>query len=181
MTDRLDRKIRLRAMWCHLSGLAWIPGVALYILDRSHGWGTVWFWLVVLLVLPWLIPIISWRNSRRLHPFVDLAGRTTINAASSAFLAYWCLTIPVSFLLSRSLIFSNYDYPNPSNSSDLERSILLGLGIFGLILAVIIVMAHFCMSIYAAIRAYRGKIYCYPSFNFIKGVKQLSADLSKKL
>jgi uncharacterized protein len=170
MSSQLDFNIRLWAMWCHLSGLAWTPILTLPILSL----GIPWSWIVAL-VFPWLIPIIFWLTSRQLHPFVDLAGRTTVNAALSIFLIGLCLIPLQLFLLERGL-------KRIGSSSGLQGDIESMLMIIGFILTLIISITHFFMSIHAAIRAYQGEIYCYPiPINFIRGIDQLSADLSRHL
>ena len=167
MSNQLDSKIRLWAMLCHLSGLAWTP-LTLPVLSLGMPLSSI-----IILVFPWLIPIIFWLNFRQLHPFVDLAGRTTVNAALSVFLIGLCLIPLQLFLLARGLkrigINSEYD-------ATTENVLML----IAFTLTITISITHFCLSIYAAARAYQGEVYCYPSINFIKGVEQLSADLSKK-
>jgi uncharacterized protein len=171
MSGQLDFSIRLWAMWCHLSGLICIPALAIYVpmLNLGAVWSTI-----VLLSIPWLIPTIVWLTSRHLHPFVDLAGRTTINEVLSVFLVGLCLIPLQVFLLGKGL--SSIGTPDSSFQSKAESAVML----IAVTLTIIISITHFSLSIYAAVRAYRGEVYCYPmAIDFIKGVKQLCADLSK--
>jgi uncharacterized Tic20 family protein len=173
MSSQLDLNIRLWAMWCHLSGLICIPALVIFI--PTLGLGAIWS-TIVILVFPWLIPTIFWLASRQLHPFVDLAGRTTVNEVSSVFLAGLCLISLQMFLLERGLRRSGISSVS-SFQSNAEGLVML----IALVLTLVISITHFSLSVNAASRAYKGEVYCYPmAIDFIKGVKQLSADLSKK-
>lgn len=172
MSSQLDLNIRLWAMWCHLSGLICTPALVIFIPTLGLGVMSA----IVILVFPWLIPTILWLTSRQLHPFVDLAERTTVNEVLSVFLAALCLIPLQLFILARSLSRTGISYVS-SFQSNAENIVVL----IAFILTLIISITHFFMSINAAGHAYKGEVYSYPmAIDFIKEVKRLSADLTKK-
>lgn len=170
MSGQLDLKIRLLAMCCHLSGLICIPALAIYV--PMLGLGATGS-KIVALVLPWMIPTIFWLAARQSHPFVDLAGRTTVNEVLSVFLVGLCL-IPIQmFLLEKGL--KGIGVSSGSSLSNAESVVMF----VAFVLTIVISITHFCLSINAALHAYKGEVYSYPvTIDFIKGVKQLSTDLS---
>ena len=89
----LDRSVRLRAMWCHLSGMFWIilnlftlllvsidpllSGESSFVFRNIVS--TIVSTAYVFSAMPFIMPLGFWLFNRRMHPFVDLAGKATIN------------------------------------------------------------------------------------------------------
>ena len=169
----LDRKIRLRAMWCHLSGILWIliycviylvvfaiPKLWELNINSTFGqilmlilWG-----LSVFATFPFLIPLGFWLVNRNLHPFVDRAGKATINytiAICIQFISVFALTFFISFVTC-----------GIANNTNTVLTTFFALAAIGI---AAILIANIVTTIYAAIRASRGEVYHYPfSINLLK-------------
>jgi uncharacterized Tic20 family protein len=150
----LDRSICRRAMWCHLSGLTWLylqPLNPLLILNNSPSLqGELFkYWMFAVFLLPFFIPFLLWRINRRLHPFVDLAGKATVNFILTIFFQFIIL-ISLDFLISVMSCGVGYVFA----LSLFANVLMVGSGL--------ILLTHFVSTIYAAIRATRGEVYNYP-------------------
>jgi uncharacterized Tic20 family protein len=94
----LEKSVRIRAMWCHLSTLSWLVMVTIDLiinlnLSLKQPSATI-FWTLVLpcqLILAYVIPVTVWLFLRRTHPFVDLAGKSAINHLLT--ISVWSITI----------------------------------------------------------------------------------------
>jgi uncharacterized Tic20 family protein len=82
MLNPLPRRVRLYAALCHLAGLLWITG-AFVIIPLISLLG--FFSLITL-----LFPCLTWLCTRKLHDFVDRAGREAVNAQLSVLLYTGC-------------------------------------------------------------------------------------------
>ena len=170
---QIDRKIRLRAMWCHLSGIFWILlycliALVVFVIPRilitdtnliSQQIFMFVIWVIsVFATFPFLIPIGFWLFNRRLHPFVDRAGKATINytiAVCVQFISIFALTFFISFVTC-----------GIAKNVDIVLTTFLALAAIG---AAAILIANIVTTIYAAIRASRGEVYHYPlSINLFK-------------
>ena len=164
----LDLSIRLRAMWCHLSG---IVGILLQVLSFSSSYfsanssgsssdipnnitdalSAVLLIASSLSSLPFILPLIFWLFNRRMHPFVDRAGKDSINYTVGVFFQF------VIFLIL--MIFISLVVCGVSNN---ESTLLGTLFVLSAIGIAAIVLTQIAMSIYAAIRASKGEVYNYP-------------------
>lgn len=166
----LDRSIRLRAMWCHLSGLAWICLQALsfsisyfsFSFSSSviepetpnnirEALSAVVFTASFFSSFPFVIPLIFWLLNRKMHPFVDRAGKDTINYTFGVFCQFIIFAILAVFILLAVCGVIN------AGGNLISTVLLLStIGIAALLLT------HIATSIYAAIRASKGEVYNYP-------------------
>jgi uncharacterized Tic20 family protein len=167
MNNSLSQEIRYRAMWCHLSGLTWLfikpigllllYGFTLLHLGDSVFGNMLILWKVADLILPFLIPSAVWLFNRRLHPFVDLAGKATVN-----FLLTITVQIASLMLLGIFMILTTCGvFPK----SILNGNIYILLVTFAVIVVIpilLILLTHIATTIYAAFRAYKGEVYTYP-------------------
>ncbi len=164
----LDRSIRLRAMWCHLSGLTWILLQALSLSisylsfnfsgASGHTSNYIRDFLYSLILVasslssfPFIFPLIFWLLNRRMHPFVDRAGKETINYTVGVFFQFLIFLVLVMFI---SLVVCGV--------SNNEGTLLTTLAILSAIGIAAIVLTQIATSIYAAIRASKGEVYNYP-------------------
>jgi uncharacterized Tic20 family protein len=92
----LPIQARLLAALCHLCGLLWMPGVVIYLgiflgsmwgSDGNHG-GTIPAGYGGLVLLIFCLPVLFWLLTRRVHDFVDRAGKESVNAQFSVLLYY---------------------------------------------------------------------------------------------
>jgi uncharacterized protein len=169
----LPRKVRQYAMWCHLSGIFWIliycvtflivfavpqlwePNINSTFVQilMLIAWG-----LSIFATFPFLMPLGFWLVNRNLHPFVDRAGKATINytiAICIQFVSVFSLTFFISFVTCG--IYNN------------QNAVLTTFFALTTIGTAAILIANIVTTIYAAIRASRGEIYHYPfSINLLK-------------
>ena len=162
---QLDRSIRIRAMWCHLSGLGILVQIInfgiIYIMsilvsDNSNNNIRNLVYILIqisssLSSFPFVLPLIFWLLNRKMHPFVDRAGKDTINYTIGVFCQLIIFSIIVIFI---SLVVCG---KSPHDSTLLGTLLLLGtIGLAA------IFITNIATSIYAAIRASKGEVYNYP-------------------
>lgn len=162
----LDRKVRRRAMWCHLSGIFWIVLYCLvfFVLFVTSKLPTsttnlifeqgliILLWISSLFAtFPFLMPILFWLINRRLHPFVDQAGKATIKYTRAVFIQFislMSLTLFISFMTC--------GVTKSEEATITTFFLLAGIG------TAAIVITNITTTIRAAIHASRGEVYKYP-------------------
>jgi uncharacterized protein len=167
MNNSLSQEIRYRAMWCHLSGLTWLfikpigllllYGFTLLHLGDSVFGSMLILWNVADLILPFLIPIAVWRFNRRLHPFVDLAGKATVN-----FLFTITVQIVSLILLGTFMLLTTCGVFSKGVANGTINILLLTFAAIVIIPILLILLTHIATTIYAAFRARKGEVYTYP-------------------
>ena len=157
----LDRSVRLRAMWCHLSGMFWISSNCFTFLSTlnpifsgganngiySHIAGTL-ITANIIFGLPFMFPLVFWLLNRKMHPFVDRVGRTTINYTAGVTVQFIVL-----FLLTIFITLMTCGVSNNLNDATTAFSTVGTIG------AISIAIANIITSIFAAIYASQGWVY----------------------
>jgi uncharacterized protein len=168
MNNLLSQKIRYRAMWCHLSGLTWLLlkivspllfyAFSLLSSSSSSVAGNLFgLWVIANLLLPFIIPISFWRINRRLHPFVDLAGKATVNFFLTISLQIFGLMLLGAFMLG-----TTCGVLPKIVSNDTIGILLFTFAAIVVLPILLILIFHIAATIYAAFRAYKGEVYTYP-------------------
>lgn len=167
MNNSLSQEIRYRAMWCHLSGLTWlfikpIGFLFLYGFTLLHLRYPALdilsiIWRVAELILLFLIPSAVWLFNRRLHPFVDLAGKATIN-----FLLTITVQIASLMLLGIFIILTTCGVFSKGVANGTINILLVTFAVIVVIPILLILLTHIATTIYAAFRAHKGEVYTYP-------------------
>lgn len=141
MMNSLPRRVRVYAALCHLSGLIWLTGIFAAAVPL---WFQGWFFALTM-----LLPLLTWLFTRRIHDFVDRAGKEAVNAQLSMLLYGGCL-------LFIALIACGL-----SNSASMQVLLYGGL-------TVLVYLVPLTMTIYMAIatvaivQALRGNVFRYP-------------------
>jgi uncharacterized Tic20 family protein len=143
MMNSLPRQVRVCAALCHLSGLIWLlGGMVMTTVPPS-------FQLPILaLSLP--LPCITWLLTRRVHDFVDRAGREAVNAQLSMLL-YGCCAVFITALACGMNI--NMHTATPLGA-------VLAMILF--FVAPFVVMIYNMLAVVGAIQALRGNVLPYP-------------------
>jgi uncharacterized protein len=142
MTNSLPQRARICAALCHLAGLLWLAGIFIPFAPYwFHGW---------LLGLSILLPCITWLSTRKVHDFVDRAGREVVNGQLSVLLYTVCALFITALACGMSM--------------NMHTATPVGVGA-----AMILFFASpFCgmiytiISIVATIQALRGNVLRYP-------------------
>ena len=82
MRNSLPQEVRLYAALCHLAGFIWLVAAALLMF--------VFFSAGIFSLVLILIPGLTWLSTRKVHDFVDRAGREAVNAQLSVLLYTGC-------------------------------------------------------------------------------------------
>jgi uncharacterized Tic20 family protein len=168
----LRRSVKLRAMWCHLSALSWLVMATIdFAVNRelSRQQPPIWIdWRIVLpiqIALAYIIPLTVWLFSRRIHRFVDLAGKAAINYILT--ISIWSLAIGTLLFSLLVTICGSYFF-NPTRTS-LKELIEIFL-LFSLSPAIVFfALPHLVCGIIAAAKASRGQFFHYLfSFNILR-------------
>ncbi len=158
MNDPLPREIRRLAMFCHLSGLAWIP---LFMVMPVPGLGLV-------------VPVIVWQQNRDRHPFIMAAGKAAVNFQLSCLIYTTIAFLLMGFLwfTACGMTYSGYSGPNRTSTADSSEALANLLFQGGAIVALgllLFTLTQTIMIIFAAIKADRGQSYNYPwAIRFLK-------------
>jgi uncharacterized protein len=142
MLNSLPPRVRLYAALCHLSGLIWIMGsMMLFGLLSLYGF----FSLVTIVV-----PCLTWLCTRKLHDFVDRAGREAVNAQLSVLLYTACATFITAIACGM--------------QANLYTTSPLGIGAAMLLFFIVPfgAMVYEIVAIVAAVQAWRGNVLHYP-------------------
>jgi uncharacterized protein len=142
MLNSLPPRVRLYAAICHLSGLIWIMG-SMMIAGLLSLYG---FFSLVTIILPCL----TWLCTRKLHDFVDRAGREAVNAQLSVLLYTACATFITALACGM--------------QANLYTASPLGVGAAMLLFFIVPfgAMVYQIVAIVAAVQAWRGKVLRYP-------------------
>ena len=140
MLNSLPRKVRIYAALCHLSGLLWLllPVPLMYM---SFG---------IFSVVSAVIPCLTWLATRKLHDFVDRAGREAVNAQLSVLLYTGCAVFITALACGMKM--------------DLYTASPLGVGAAMLLFSIVPfgMMVYQIVAIVATVQALRGNVLRYP-------------------
>ncbi|MFK7030887.1 DUF4870 domain-containing protein [Flavobacterium oreochromis] len=120
----------------------------------------------------YIIPIIIWTTKKKESSFIDFHGKQIINFQLSVLL-YTIIMATIAIPCIVGSLLSNFTW-NEVETGDLILDIynLLGLGIFGIVCLVIIILLQiieFFYIVYGAIKADEGIYFKYPfTINFLK-------------
>lgn len=137
-----DQEALKWAMWCHLSGLVWI-------ILAPFG-----------LTIPFNLigPIILWLLKKDEHPFIDAAGKESINFQISLTL-YWIVALMILGVLGMlSLIISRVGADPDQRSGFLVG----GFGAWSMGVTILFAIFALSLAIAAAVKANKGEFYRYP-------------------
>jgi uncharacterized protein len=140
MRNSLPQNVRIYAALCHLAGLMWLllPVPLMYI---SFG---------IFSVVAGVIPCLTWLFTRRVHDFVDRAGREAVNAQLSVLLYTGC-----AVFLTALACGMNVNMYTASSFGVGAAMLLIFIVPFGM-------MVYQIVSIVAAVQALRGNVLRYP-------------------
>ena len=142
MLNSLPRRVRLYAALCHLAGFMWLVAAALLMF--------VFFSAGIFSLVLILIPGLTWRFTRKIHDFVDRAGREAVNAQLSVLLYTGCAVFITALACGMKM--------NMYSASS--------LGIGAAMMLIFIVpfgaMVYTIVSIVATVQALRGNVVRYP-------------------
>ena len=141
MMNLLPRKTRVCAALCHLSGLMWLTVIFAGMLPA---WHQGWFFIVSLFA-----PLLVWLFTRRIHDFVDRAGREAVNAQLSMLLYGGCLLFIALIACGMSA----------SSSMQMLLYPLLTILVY---LAPLMLTIYIAISTVGAVQALRGHVFHYP-------------------
>jgi uncharacterized Tic20 family protein len=147
-----NRTIRLRAMWCSLSGLTWI--ILGFISDDILRLQMPALYYPGAMLLTIFVTIGFWRMNRYLHPFVDLIGKVTVNLA----LTYISPLILMMFIGE----FVKYKYHITDATSAIAYILMVNF-------VIAIISIHLLVTINTSVAAINGEVYIYRwQINFFK-------------
>jgi uncharacterized protein len=157
--EPLSPKIRLRATFCHLCGLTFIPITIIiqYVLYKNTKIGLLSDILFIYgapvlgMILSTILVILSWMINKNFHPFVDSSGRQITNLM---------LSYSLYFIISSSLMAASCGVQTVSNSIGVGVIVMLS----GLVVApfgLIVLLMQVCLIILGSIFAWKGKVYQY--------------------
>lgn len=160
MNSGLSRQVRLSAMGCHLTVLAWIPIVLFAFAFKETFLQPIG--LSISVIVSPLSPFVSllvtftvWFSRRRLHPFVDRQGKESLNLQLSLL-----LFILIGLLTCTLIAMSICGIPQRTVAGpDLQWNWALFWTVFALAAILLVGCVYLCGSIaaiFAAIRAYNG-------------------------
>ena len=141
MLNSLPRKVRIYAALCHLSGLLWLllPVPLTYI------------YFGIFSVVTVVIPCLTWLATRKLHDFVDRAGREAVNAQLSVLLYTGCAVFITALACGMNMNLNTAASPLGTGVAML----LFFIVPFGMIIYQIV-------AIVATVQAFRGNVLRYP-------------------
>ena len=140
--NSLPQQVRLYAALCHLAGLLWLVAAALLML--------VFFSAGIFSLVLILIPGLTWLSTRKVHDFVDRAGREAVNAQLSVLLYTGCAVFITALACGMKM--------------DLYSASSLGVGAAMMLIFIVPfgAMVYEIVSIVAAVQALRGNVVRYP-------------------
>jgi uncharacterized Tic20 family protein len=142
MLNSLPRRVRIYAALCHLTGLIWLVATAL-LMSVFSSFG-------ILSPISILIPGLMWLSTRKVHDFVDRAGREAVNAQLSVLLYTSCAVFITALACGMKM---NMYTASPLGAG--AAMLLIFIVPFG-------TMVYQIVSIVAAVQALRGNILRYP-------------------
>jgi uncharacterized Tic20 family protein len=144
MMNSLPRQARICAALCHLAGLLWLMVGGFLLIRVSPAFQGA------ILALSLLLPCLTWLFTRRVHDFVDRAGREAVNAQLSILL-YGCCALFVTALACGMKM-------NMYTATPLGA--VLGAALF--FIAPFVTMIYNMLAVVAAVQALRGNVLHYP-------------------
>jgi uncharacterized Tic20 family protein len=140
MRNSLPQNVRIYAALCHLAGLMWLllPVPLMYI---SFG---------IFSVVAGVIPCLTWLFTRRVHDFVDRAGREAVNA-QLVLLYTSCAVFMTALACGMNMNLNTAASPLGAGAV----MVLIFIVPFGM-------MVYQIVSIVAAVQALRGNVLRYP-------------------
>ena len=153
--SNIPPEIRRCAMWCHLLNLnlIWVV-MAISTITVLSPWLNIYngSFILAILILPPLSLLISrtlalvfWRTYRHRHPFINESGKEALN---------FSLSIDLYMLIIFTILFANCGLNSP-----FPLFIFVG---FSWVLILLLLLTHFCLTIFGSIRANAGEIYKCP-------------------
>jgi uncharacterized protein len=141
MMNSLPRRVRVCAALCHLSGLIWPLGVSLTITANWQG---------SIFGLSLAVPILTWLSTRRVHDFVDRAGREAVNAQLSLSLYGACAAFITAMACGM--------------NANMHTATALGVWavVIFMFLAPCVGLIYTIIAIVATVEALRGNVLRYP-------------------
>jgi uncharacterized protein len=143
MHNSLPQQVRIYAALCHLTGLMWLLLTILLVFMPLTSFG-------IFSVVTVVIPCLMWLSTRRLHDFVDRAGREAVNAQLSVLLYTGCAVFITALACGMKM---NMYTASP-----------LGTGVAMLLFFIVPfgMMIYQIVAIVAAVQALRGNVLRYP-------------------
>ena len=142
MRNSLPQEVRLYAALCHLAGFIWLVAAALLMF--------VFFSAGIFSLVLILIPGLTWLSTRKVHDFVDRAGREAVNAQLSVLLYTGCAV----FITALACGMKTNMYS--------ASSVGVGAAIMLIFIVPFGAMVYEIVSIVAAVQALRGNVVRYP-------------------
>jgi uncharacterized Tic20 family protein len=137
----LPRQAKIYAALCHLSGVMWLVGIYLMFSLLIDG---------AIVAINILLPGLTWLLTRKIHDFVDRAGREVVNAQLSVLLYAACATFVTAIACGMK---SNMYTTSP---------IGLMVGMLMLFLVPLSTMVYSLVTFAAMVQALRGNVFHYP-------------------
>jgi uncharacterized Tic20 family protein len=138
----LPRQAKIYAALCHLSGVMWLVGIYLmFFLLRD---------VAIVIVVNIVLPCLTWLLTRKIHDFVDRAGREVVNAQLSALLYLGCAAFATAIACGMQ---SNMYTTSP---------IGLVVGTLMFFLVPLSTMVYSLISFAGVVQALRGNVFHYP-------------------
>jgi uncharacterized Tic20 family protein len=137
----LPRQAKIFAALCHLSGVMWLVGIYLMFLLLQD---------LTIVAINIVLPCLTWLLTRKIHDFVDRAGREVVNAQLSMLLYFGCAAFATAIACGMN--------PNMHTASPIG----LMAGMLMCFLVPLSTMVYSLISIAGMIRAFGGNIFHYP-------------------
>ena len=142
MRDSLPQEVRLYAALCHLAGFLWLVAAALLMF--------VFFSAGIFSLVLILIPGLTWLSTRKVHDFVDRAGREAVNAQLSVLLYTGCAVFITA--LACGMKMNMYSASSLGVGAAMTLIFIVPFG----------AMVYEIVSIVAAVQALQGNVVRYP-------------------
>jgi uncharacterized Tic20 family protein len=185
----VPRNARCWAIVCYLSGLPFTLSSFIALVSKNKLYGAVNFpkvledlWdklfnLDIVLILEALalflvLPLLLWLLTKRIHPFVDFAGRNAVNMMLNVVTLSIAIFLLLLFFGAATCGLTILSFPTSSSgrssgNSPLLYFLIFMVGLFAL-LFVGIYLTHLVYIIIGAWRARRGETVVLPMMQFIK-------------
>ncbi len=173
MNQLLNRKIRLLAACCHLSGLSWVIILCLKSIDRSNSYLDTGIVGLTLALTPILLfsPLMIWLLTKNIHDFVDRSGRKALNYHCSIILYGICLTFIMVISFGIAMFYAAPGLARIGSSAPLTTTGTDEFNFFASITAGLywvasnpqyLLLIHTINISIAAFFTLRGKVFSYP-------------------
>ncbi len=137
----LPRQAKIYAALCHLSGVMWLVGIYLMFSLLIDG---------AIVAINILLPGLTWLLTRKIHDFVDRAGREVVNAQLSVLLYFGCAAFVTAIACGM------------NSNMHTTSSIGLVVGMLMLFLVPWSTMVYSLVTFAAMVQALRGNVFHYP-------------------